>query len=114
MNRQQLLDVTIQAQILELLAELQKTEGMALLFITHDLGVVHKISDRVNVMQGGHIVEAGPTKDIFDNPQNDYTKMLLSAEPTGARADPCRERCPRYRQRRKPAGLVPDQTRIDA
>ncbi len=77
------LDVTIQAQILELLAELQKSEGMALLFITHDLGVVHKISDRVCVMQGGHIVEAGPTKDIFDNPQNDYTKMLLSAEPTG-------------------------------
>jgi len=77
------LDVTIQAQILELLAELQKSEGMALLFITHDLGVVHKISDRVCVMQGGHIVETGPTKDIFDNPQNDYTKMLLSAEPTG-------------------------------
>ena len=77
------LDVTIQAQILELLAELQKSEGMALLFITHDLGVVHKISDRVCVMQGGHIVESGPTKEIFDNPQNEYTKMLLSAEPTG-------------------------------
>ncbi len=77
------LDVTIQAQILELLAELQKTEGMALLFITHDLGVVRKISDRVCVMQGGHIVEAGPTSQIFDKPRHEYTKMLLSAEPTG-------------------------------
>ncbi len=77
------LDVTIQAQILELLADLQKSEGMALLFITHDLGVVRKISNRVCVMQGGHIVETGPTREIFDAPQHDYTKMLLSAEPTG-------------------------------
>ena len=77
------LDVTIQAQILELLAEIQKDEGMALLFITHDLGVVRKIADRVCVMQNGKIVETGNTKDIFDNHQHDYTKMLLSAEPTG-------------------------------
>jgi len=78
------LDVTIQAQILELLADIQKSEGMALLFITHDLGVVRRIADRVCVMQNGIIVEAGKTSEIFDNPQNDYTKKLLSAEPSGA------------------------------
>ena len=77
------LDVTIQAQILTLLADIQKSEGMALLFITHDLGVVRKISDRVHVMKDGKIVEAGPTKEIFDSPQHEYTKMLLSAEPKG-------------------------------
>jgi len=77
------LDVTIQAQILELLAQVQKDEGMGMLFITHDLGVVRKIADRVCVMQNGKIVEAGVTADIFDNPQHDYTKMLLAAEPDG-------------------------------
>ncbi len=77
------LDVTIQAQILDLLAEVQKTEGMGMLFITHDLGVVRKIADRVCVMKNGEIVETGPTHEIFDNPQHEYTKMLLSAEPSG-------------------------------
>ncbi|KAB7613390.1 ABC transporter ATP-binding protein [Amylibacter sp. SFDW26] len=77
------LDVTIQAQILDLLAEVQKAEGMGMLFITHDLGVVRKIADRVCVMQNGEIVETGPTHSIFDNPQHEYTKMLLSAEPSG-------------------------------
>jgi microcin C transport system ATP-binding protein len=77
------LDVTIEAQILDLLAELQKSEGMGLLFITHDLGVVRKIADRVCVMQGGHIVEAGNTADIFANPQHAYTQKLLAAEPSG-------------------------------
>lgn len=77
------LDVTIQAQILELLADLQKRLGMAILFITHDLGVVRRISDRVCVMTDGEIVEHGPTKEIFDNPQHAYTRMLLSAEPKG-------------------------------
>lgn len=77
------LDVTIQAQILTLLAEIQKSEGMALLFITHDLGVVRKISDHVHVMQNGKIVEARPTRQIFKTPKHDYTKMLLSAEPSG-------------------------------
>jgi microcin C transport system ATP-binding protein len=77
------LDVTIQAQILDLLKELKDSEGMGLLFITHDLGVVRRIADRVCVMQHGKIVEQGPTKDIFDNPQHPYTQKLLGAEPTG-------------------------------
>ncbi len=77
------LDVTVQAQILELLADLKREQGMAMLFITHDLGIVRKVADRVCVMTGGKIVETGPTRDVFDNPQHDYTKHLLSAEPKG-------------------------------
>jgi len=78
------LDVTIQAQILDLLAELKETEGMGLLFITHDLGVVRRIADRVCVMKDGDIVETGPTDEIFGNPQHPYTQKLLAAEPSGA------------------------------
>ncbi len=77
------LDVTIQAQILELLAELKASEGMGLLFITHDLGVVRRIADKVCVMKDGEIVEAGPVSEIFDNPQHPYTRLLLSAQPSG-------------------------------
>ena len=80
------LDVTIQAQILDLLKELKDKMGMGLLFITHDLGIVRRIADRVCVMQKGEIVEQGRTADIFDNPQHPYTIKLLSAEPTGAPA----------------------------
>ncbi|SFR08977.1 ABC transporter ATP-binding protein [Poseidonocella sedimentorum] len=78
------LDVTIQAQILELLAELKAAEGLGLLFITHDLGVVRRIADRVCVMKDGEIVESGPAEEIFANPQHPYTQKLLSAEPSGA------------------------------
>ncbi|ESX10821.1 ABC transporter ATP-binding protein [Mesorhizobium sp. M0179] len=77
------LDVTVQAQILELLAELKSGKGMSMLFITHDLGIVKKIADRVCVMTKGKIVETGPTRDIFANPQHAYTKHLLAAEPKG-------------------------------
>ncbi|WP_434725107.1 ABC transporter ATP-binding protein [Mesorhizobium sp. RIZ17] len=77
------LDVTVQAQILELLAKLKTRKGMSLLFITHDLGIVRRIADRVCVMTKGKIVESGPTREIFANPQHDYTKHLLAAEPKG-------------------------------
>jgi microcin C transport system ATP-binding protein len=84
------LDVTIQAQILKLLKSLQARYGMALLFITHDLGIVRKVADRVCVMTRGRIVEQGPVAEVFDNPQHSYTQHLLSAEPKGrpAAADP--------------------------
>ena len=77
------LDVTVQAQILKLLLDLQKQNGMAMLFITHDLGIVRRMAQTVCVMTGGHIVEQGPTESIFECPQHAYTKHLLAAEPTG-------------------------------
>ncbi len=83
-------DVTIQAQLLKLLNELRDKLGMALLLITHDLGVVRKMADRVSVMNGGHIVEQGDVEKVFDDPRDPYTKRLLAAEPKGApeAADP--------------------------
>ncbi len=77
------LDVTIQAQILDLLAALKSEENMGLLFITHDLGIVRRVADKVCVMKGGEIVESGPTAEIFENPRHPYTQMLLAAEPSG-------------------------------
>ncbi|NUB10093.1 ABC transporter ATP-binding protein [Azospirillum sp. Vi22] len=77
------LDVTIQAQILELLKDLQRRFGMALLLITHDLGVVRKMADRVCVMNQGEIVEQAEVADIFARPQHPYTRKLLAAEPKG-------------------------------
>ena len=77
------LDVTVQAQILALLKDLQGKHGMAMLFITHDLGIVRRLADDVAVMQKGKIVEQGPVSQIFASPQHAYTKMLLAAEPKG-------------------------------
>jgi len=77
------LDVTIQAQILDLLGELKRKDSMGMLFITHDLGIVRKFADKVCVMKGGEIVEAGPTAEIFANPRHAYTRLLLEAEPVG-------------------------------
>ena len=77
------LDVTIQAQILELLKSLQSELGMAMLLITHDLGVVRRMADRVYVMSKGEIVEQGRTADVFERPQHPYTRHLISAEPKG-------------------------------
>jgi microcin C transport system ATP-binding protein len=84
------LDVTIQAQILELLQSLQKEFGMAMLLITHDLGVVRKMADRVCVMTNGQIVEKQQTEKLFENPQHAYTRHLLAAEPKGIAARPDR------------------------
>ena len=77
------LDVTIQAQILALLARERQMRGLALLLITHDLGIVRNCADRVCVMQNGAIVETGPVAQIFARPQHSYTRMLLDAEPRG-------------------------------
>ncbi|MFM7333958.1 MAG: ABC transporter ATP-binding protein, partial [Tabrizicola sp.] len=81
------LDVTIQAQILELVRELRKKLGMAIIWITHDLGVIAGIADRVMVMYGGQIVEQAPVTELFANPQHPYTRALLKTIPriTGER-----------------------------
>jgi microcin C transport system ATP-binding protein len=80
------LDVTIQAQILALLRDLQGRHGMAMLFITHDLNIVRKLADDVAVMQNGRIVERGRVETIFSSPQHPYTRTLLAAEPKGSAA----------------------------
>ena len=78
------LDVTIQKQILDLLRDLQRENGMAILLITHDLGVVRKMADRICVMQQGQIVENDESHAIFEKPVHAYTKKLIAAEPSGA------------------------------
>src|SRR6186713_3484337 len=75
------LDVTVQAQILKLLKDIQTRLGMSVLFITHDLGIVRKIADKVCVMQGGKIVEKGDVERVFKSPEHPYTRALLAAEP---------------------------------
>ena len=82
------LDVTIQAQILELLNDLKAKFQMSILFITHDLGIVRKMADRVAVMQQGEIVELRETEELFESPSHSYTKQLLDAEPSGSALAP--------------------------
>jgi len=77
------LDVTVQAQILKLLKELQEKLGMAMLLITHDLGIVRRMADTVSVMNNGEVVESGAAETVFTRPEHDYTKHLLAAEPKG-------------------------------
>jgi microcin C transport system ATP-binding protein len=87
------LDVTVQAQILALLKKLQAEHGMAILFITHDLGIVRKLAHNVVVMKKGKVVEAGSVVEVFGKPQHPYTQALLASEPKGrpARPDPTRK-----------------------
>ncbi|MFF4276258.1 dipeptide ABC transporter ATP-binding protein [Streptomyces sp. NPDC001536] len=75
------LDVTTQAQVVALLGELQRELGLALVFVAHDLAVVRQVSDRVAVMRRGRIVESGPADEVYDNPQDPYTRQLLAAVP---------------------------------
>ena len=82
------LDVTVQAQILKLLLRMRADHGVSILLITHDIGVVDEICDRVAVMHAGRVVEAGPLRDVLDNPREAYTRRLLAAEPTLARFRP--------------------------
>ncbi|WP_349961320.1 ABC transporter ATP-binding protein [Rhizobium sp. ZPR3] len=103
------LDVTIQAQILDLMQRLQRERGMAILFVTHNLGVVAEIADRVAVMYAGRIVEEGPTETVFRNPRHPYTRGLLASMPRLGEAT-------RMRQAGEPLyaipGVVPGLTRM--
>jgi peptide/nickel transport system ATP-binding protein len=82
------LDVSVQAQVLELLRELQERDGLTYLFISHDLAVVRRIAHRVGVMQGGRLLELRPTPELFDDPRHEYTRTLLGAIAGRRRAVP--------------------------
>ncbi len=100
------LDVTIQAQILALMMDLQRRLGMAILLITHDLGIVRKFAARVAVMQRGEIVEQGETREVFEKPRHAYTRHLLAAEPKGE-AEPLPARAPELLSAEKLSVLFP-------
>ena len=76
------LDVSVQAQILELLREVNRAQGTSLIFITHDLGVVRQVTERVLVLYRGEVVEQGETDAVLDSPTHDYTRRLVSAMPS--------------------------------
>ncbi|MBV8835256.1 MAG: ABC transporter ATP-binding protein [Alphaproteobacteria bacterium] len=90
------LDVTVQAQILRLLASLKRDFGLAILLITHDLGIVARVADRVSVMYAGEVVERAPTAELFRSPQHPYTRGLLSCVPVPGKV-----------QRDRPLGSIP-------
>ena len=75
------LDVSVRAKVLDLMLELQETLGVAYLFISHDMAVIERMSHRVAVMQGGKIIEMGSRRDVFENPQQEYTRSLMAAVP---------------------------------
>ena len=100
------LDVTIQAQILELMKELTRRLGVALIIITHNLGVVARYANRVNVMYAGRLVESGPAAEVYHNPRHPYTMALLRSVPRLDR--------PRQERLDPVAGQPPDLTRLDA
>jgi oligopeptide transport system ATP-binding protein len=85
------LDVTVQAQILDLIARIRDELGMAVIFITHNLGLVRRLANRVYVMQEGVVVEEGRVEAIFDSPQHNYTRLLLRAEPEGTKRPPAED-----------------------
>ncbi|MGL4637534.1 MAG: ABC transporter ATP-binding protein [Beijerinckiaceae bacterium] len=85
------LDVTIQAEILALMKDLKDRLGMSIVFISHDLNVVRRFADRIMVMRHGVVVETGTVADVFANPQHDYTRMLIAAEPTGRKMPPAED-----------------------
>ncbi len=105
------LDVTIQAQILELMQRLQRERGMAILFVTHNLGVVAEIAHRVAVMYAGRIVEEGPTEAVFRNPRHPYTRGLLASMPRLGEATRMRQA---GEQLYAIPGVVPALTRMPA
>jgi oligopeptide/dipeptide ABC transporter ATP-binding protein len=81
------LDITIQAQVLTLMKELMEEIQTSILFISHDLGVIAEMADRVGVLYGGHLVEIGPVDEVYQNPRHPYTKMLLRSVPTRYKTD---------------------------
>ncbi|MGW3954423.1 dipeptide ABC transporter ATP-binding protein [Streptomyces sp. NPDC004752] len=97
------LDVTTQTQVVALLGELQRELGLALVFVAHDLAVVRRVSDRVAVMRRGRVVESGPADEVYDSPQDPYTKQLLAAVPALDPEVAARRRAARRAARREPA-----------